>query len=308
MMGSAAKKHGIGAIVLASVLWGTTGTAASFTQNVSPLATGAFATGVGGLFLLFYSYRTLLSDSPLLLANSRLLLLGGAAVVVYPLAFYTAMNWSGVAIGTVVSIASAPFFTVLLECLISKKRVSVNWVVSFVLGVLGICCLIIGKPDQASGVLKDTLYVWGLLLGLLAGLTYAIYSWVAKALIDKGVQSQSSVASMFGLASLVLIPSLYFTGENLFLNSTHVSIAFYMAIFPMFLGYLLFGIGLRTIEASQATLITLLEPAVATLFAVWIVGERLTLLGWGGMIAIVFCLILQLMPSKSAIETIKLTG
>ncbi len=289
---------GVGAVVLASVLWGTTGTAASFTQGVSPFAIGAFATGVGGLLLMLYSRRSLISNRTVLLENPVLLLVGSAAVAVYPLAFYAAMNWSGVAIGTVISIASAPFFTMLLECLISKKRASLSWMVSFVLGALGIGFLIMGNPHNGTAALDEGLYSLGLVLGMLAGLTYAIYSWVAKALIDKGAQSQSSMASMFGLASLVLIPSLLLTGDNLFLNAEHVGIAFYMAIFPMFVGYLLFGYGLRTIEASKATLITLLEPAVATLFAIWIIGEKLTALGWVGMLSIIVCLVLQLFPSK----------
>ena len=36
-------------VVAASVLWGTTGTAATFAPGVSPLAIGAVAMGAGGL-------------------------------------------------------------------------------------------------------------------------------------------------------------------------------------------------------------------------------------------------------------------
>ncbi|WP_288776846.1 hypothetical protein [uncultured Psychrobacter sp.] len=39
-------------MVIASILWGTTGTVAAFTPDVSPLATGAFAMGVGGILLV----------------------------------------------------------------------------------------------------------------------------------------------------------------------------------------------------------------------------------------------------------------
>ena len=51
----------------------------------------------------------------------------------------------------------------------------------------------------------------------------------------------------------------------------------------MFLAYVLFGLGLRTIRSSTATTITLLEPIVATVLAVLVVGERFGPFGWVGI-------------------------
>jgi DME family drug/metabolite transporter len=69
-------------------------------------------------------------------------------------------------------------------------------------------------------------------------------------------------------------------------------VASYMALVPMFLGYLLFGIGLARVSASTATTITIAEPAVATLLAIVVVGERLTGLGWAGLAVIALVLVL----------------
>ena len=52
------------------------------------------------------------------------------------------------------------------------------------------------------------------------------------------------------------------------------------------MAYLLFGIGMRTMNSSTATTITLLEPFVATLLAVIVVGERLAPTGWAGLVLI----------------------
>ncbi|MDU0353684.1 hypothetical protein RS130_06860 [Paraglaciecola aquimarina] len=84
---------------------------ATFTTQVSPLATGTFAMGVGGILLLLSAYKSLFKDIKKLRNRPLLLLTGGLSIAVYPLAFYTSMHWSGVAIGTVISIASAPFFS-----------------------------------------------------------------------------------------------------------------------------------------------------------------------------------------------------
>ena len=75
-------------------------------------------------------------------------------------------------------------------------------------------------------------------------------------------------------------------------SSQAFAVAGYMALVPMFLGYLLFGIGLARVPASTATTITIAEPAVATLLAVLVIGERLTPLGWAGLAVIGLVLVL----------------
>ena len=112
------------------------------------------------------------------------------------------------------------------------------------------------------------------------------------------------MSSMFGLAALLLLPSLLFTGENLFVSTGNTLLVIYMAIVPMFLGYVLFAYGLNYVEASQATLITLLEPAVATLMAVLIVGERFSAIAWLGIGLITLCLLLQISKKKATPETL----
>lgn len=294
-----ANVSGVFTVVLASVFWGTTGTAASFAPDISPLAIGASAMGGGGLLLMFNARRKLTGDVATLLQQYKLLLCGGAAVAIYPLAFYTSMRFSGVAIGTLISIASAPFFTVLLERLISKKRISLRWIVSFIVGAIGIVLLTLGKEQSVHSDVSSMLHLLGIALGLIAALTYATYSWAARGMIEQGVNSQSAMASMFGLAATLLLPSLYITGDNLFADAKHTAVVIYMATIPMFLGYLLFGYALKHLEASTATLITLLEPAIATLFAVALVGERFAVIGWYGFAFILVCLVLQVLPVQA---------
>lgn len=133
---------GAAAILLACILWGTTGTAASFTQAVSPLATGAFSMGVGGLLQALIASKIIAYQRRQLWQFRSALLCSALALAVYPLAFYTSMQLAGVAVGTVVSIASAPFFTVLIERLFGKGLgVCRRWWQSFATGALGIALL-----------------------------------------------------------------------------------------------------------------------------------------------------------------------
>lgn len=289
------------AILFASILWGTTGTAASFAPDLSPLAIGAFSMGVGGLMQAGLAYRKILFAFDKLLQNKRLLAVSALALAVYPLAFYSSMKLSGVAIGTVVSIATAPFFSALLECLISKNNnINKRWLTSFAIGVVGIGLLVFSE-SSATNESGDDLKLLGIALGLLAGLCYAIYSWATKALIDKDIESQAAMGSIFGLGAMLLLPTLWFTGENLFSSQINVLVISYLTLIPQCLGYIAFSFGLRHVTASSANLLTLFEPVVAAVLAVCVVGELIPFIGWLGMFLIVLCLLIQSKPSKGTL-------
>ncbi|MEZ8237068.1 DMT family transporter [Vibrio splendidus] len=289
------------AILFASILWGTTGTVASFAPDLSPLAIGAFSMGVGGLMQAGLAYRKILFAFDKLLQNKKLLGVSAVALAVYPLAFYSSMKLSGVAIGTVVSIATAPFFSALLECLISKKNnINKRWLTSFAIGVVGIGLLVFSESSTTNES-GDDLKLLGIALGLLAGLCYAIYSWATKALIDKGIKSQAAMGSIFGLGAMLLLPTLWFTGENLFSSQINVLVISYLTLIPQCLGYVAFSFGLRHVTASSANLLTLFEPVVAAVLAVCVVGELIPFIGWLGMFLIVLCLLIQSKPSKGTL-------
>ncbi|EAQ54620.1 DMT family transporter [Vibrio sp. MED222] len=289
------------AILFASILWGTTGTAASFAPDLSPLAIGAFSMGVGGLMQAGLAYRKILFAFDKLLQNKKLLAVSALALAVYPLAFYSSMKLSGVAIGTVVSIATAPFFSALLECLISKKNnINLRWLTSFAIGVVGIGLLVFSEASSANESGED-LKLLGIGLGLVAGLCYAIYSWATKALIDKGIKSQAAMGSIFGLGAMLLLPTLWFTGDNLFSSEINVLVISYLTLIPQCLGYIAFSFGLRHVTASSANLLTLFEPVVAAVLAVCVVGELIPFTGWLGMSLIVLCLFIQSKPSKGTL-------
>ena len=284
---------GVLAVVATSFLWGTTGIMDSFTSNVSSLAVGAFAMGVGGALLVLVNFSSLSEDFRLILKQKYLFALGAISVAVYPLAFYSSMRMSGVAIGTIVSLATAPIFATLIERLFSQKKISKQWGVSFALGAIGIILLIAGKENTLGSTATDYQNTIGVLLGCIAGLNYACYSWVGLALIDKGVNSRSALSGLFGGAAILLLPSLWFTGENLFSSTNNGFISLYMAIIPVFLGYSLFSYALKFIDTSRATLITLVEPLIATILAVILLGESFLLIGWLGGLLVLICLVMQ---------------
>ncbi|GAA5630830.1 hypothetical protein Acal02_01445 [Acinetobacter calcoaceticus] len=284
--------YGFIAVLVASILWGTTGTAASYAPNLSPLAIGAIAMGGGGLLQALLAHKNIRSHLPQIRSYYPLLLIGMVSVAIYPLAFYSSMRMAGITIGTVVSIGSAPLFTALLEKFFDKKALSSQWFISFIFGVAGVLLLTIGESHSqgtSQNIATDQKTI-GIILGLIAALTYSLYSWAAKKMIDRGVDSKASMGLIFGFGALILLPTLFFTGTNLFDEPVNLYVVGYMMLIPMFLGYLLFGYALKTISASTATTLTLFEPLVAALFAVLLVGEQFAPIGWVGMALIFVCL------------------
>ncbi len=281
---------GIIALLVASMLWGTTGTAASFLPaTISSLAVGASTMGVGGLLLFVTAPR--LSWSVLRQRTARpWVFLGAVGVVVYPVAFYSAMNLAGVAVGNVVALGSAPVFAAILERVVERRPLSRRWMISTVLAVVGILALAFGRESTGSETPMRTLA--GVLLGLLAGVAYAVYTFASSRAIRSGESSRGVMGAMFGAGAVILLPVLAFTGGALLQSWSSVAIAGYLVVGPMLMAYILFGVGLRTVRSSAATTITLFEPVVATILAVAVVGERLAVPGWIGLALIFVGLVL----------------
>lgn len=279
-------------VLAASVLWGTTGTAATFAPGVSPIAIGSAAMGVGGIMQALIAAHLISSSHSILAEQWKLLMAGSIAIGIYPLAFYSSMNLAGVAVGTVVSIGFAPIVSALLERIIDGKKLAVKWKAGAAIGVAGATLLSLAKsgmphPAAASFMLSD---ITGVFLGLVAAFAYAFYSYAAHRLMQRGIASRAAMGALFGMGGILLIPVLICTGGPFLESRSNITVGIYMAAVPMFIGYRFFGYGLSRIPASTATTLSLFEPAVAALLAVVIVGEQLTPMAWTGIGLIAGCL------------------
>ncbi|WP_336857434.1 DMT family transporter [Sinomonas albida] len=290
--------HSLGmvCVLLASILWGTTGTASALAGSVSPLAMGAASMGVGGLLLAATSAPQIASSSRLLAASWPLVIVGGAAVALYSVAFYTSMRLAGVAIGTAVSIGGAPVASAVLERFLDGRRLTPQWAAGATLGVVGAVLLSFARGGDGGG--ESTQTAAGVLLGVLAASTYAGYSWTSHRLMRLGVPSRASVGATFAVAAVVLLAVLVGVGRPFLDSWTNLAVGAYLAAVPMFVGYLLFGWGLSRVASSTATTVSLAEPVVAAVLAVVVVGERLPWFGWAGMDLIVACLVALALPVR----------
>ena len=202
--------------------------------------------------------------------------------------------------GTVVSIGSAPLASAVIERVVDKRPFTRRWVGGAVLGVVGaalLCVADAGKADSAVAAAPGWSTPAGISLGLLAGLTYALYSWAAHRVINTGVPSRAAMGAIFGIGGLLLMPVLAATGAPIVTSWQNLAVGAYMALVPMFAGYVLFGWGLARVRASTATTLSLSETVVAAVLAVLVVGERLPALGWLGAAMIAASLFVLTLPA-----------
>ncbi|QIJ63784.1 EamA family transporter [Streptomyces sp. JB150] len=271
-------------ILISAVLWGTTGTAGSLAPAGAPAAAiGCAGLTLGGLLLYVTSRAARALPAACTRRERWLLLLGALAVAGYPLTFYPATARTGVAVATVIALGSAPVFVGLLSWALGRSRPTTRWTCATAAAVLGCALLVLGPGFSGSGTPVDPT---GVLLAACAGLSYALYSLIGGRLIADGHSSDAVMGVLFGAAGVLVLPVVAGTDTRWLTETRGAAVALYLALFTVCLAYRLFGRGLRATPASVATTLTLAEPAVAAVLGVTVLGERLPVLSWGGLVVL----------------------
>lgn len=271
-------------VIAAAVLWGTTGTAAFFLgPDVSPLAIGAATMGIGGVILAAVGGRHSLS----VLADTGArtwLLLGIVGVIVYPLTFYWGMSLAGIALGNVIALGLGPITVAALEWLCDRSRPAAVWWWSSGLALAGIAIMSTAKVELGDG--RPGNVSVGVALAVVAGLAYGLYTYSFGRLIDRGHSSPGVIGAVFGGGAPVLLIVLGFTGAGLVATALQGGLIAYLVLGPMVLAYIAFSAALKKMRSSSVASVALVEPVVAALLAVLVVGERLGPLAILGGVAV----------------------
>lgn len=261
-------------ILLAAFLWGTTGTAQTFApETAHPIAIGAARLSVGGISLLV----TVLLLGKWNMKNWPIkeTLVASISMAIFQPLFFSAVTITGVAIGTVITIGSAPILSGVLEWIFFKKSPSKIWRYSTGLSIIG--CLLLSLNKGAVHV--DP---YGILMALGAGLAFAFYALVSRKLIENH-SSLSVVAVVFTLSAIFLSPFLFIYDMSWMMEFSGVAVTLHLGIVTTGIAYLLFAKGLATVPSSTAVTLSLGEPLTAAIFGVFILKEKLDFTAWIGI-------------------------
>ena len=267
-----------GSLIFAGVCFGTTGTAQALgPDGSSPLVVGAARLLVGAAFL-WVIHRLLGAQ------GSRIgwldLLIGGVGVALYQISFFSAVRSTGVAVGTLTAIGSAPALTGIMGYLINREVPSLRWLKATLITTLGIVCL-----TGAKGFTHFNLI--GVLEALGAGASYSLFAVASKRGMNSGASFTEAMYKIFGLGALLLLP-IFFIGKNHFLaTGSGILMALWLGLVPTAIAYTSYAYGLNRIKVATASTLILAEPATATLLAALVLGESLNGYSWLGVTIVV---------------------
>jgi DME family drug/metabolite transporter len=250
-------------VLLAALCFGTTGTAQALgPAGLAPAGVGAARILVGGALLTAFA-RGLprLPKAPLLAA--------AAGVAAYQLCFFAAVADTGVAVGTIVALGSAPAIAGGLEWAVERRKPSRAWAAATALACAGVSLLALAGTDAAISAP-------GVALALGAGASYAAYTLSAKRMLSAGHRPEHVMAGAFGLGALALVPVLATTGAGWLLHPGGLALALFLGIVPTAVAYVLFARGLERLSAAETATLTLAEPLTAALLGLLVLSERLS--------------------------------
>lgn len=260
---------GVWLILMAAVLWGTTGTSQALAPaGASPMTIGALRLAAGGLTLLAVALvRGGLRGGgrwPLVAT-----LCAGGFVAAYQLTFFAAVKATGVAVGTMVAIGSSPMLAGVLAFFFRGERPGRRWAAATVLAIAGCTLLVMAG---GGGISVNPL---GVLLALGAGASYAAYTLAIKTLLN-GRSPDAVMAVVFCLGALILSPLLLGADVSWLAEPRGALVIVHLGVIATAVAYLLFARGLETVPVASAVTLTLAEPLTAAILGVVVVGERLT--------------------------------
>ncbi|MGU3437814.1 EamA family transporter [Actinomycetes bacterium M1A6_2h] len=272
------------ALVLAGVLWGTGGIIGSLladASGASSVAIAAFRLSLGGTVLVAVE---LARRSRTTHALNRILLTGIVAAV-FQGCYFAAVASGDVASATLVTIGSAPVLVTVVDAIRVRAFPPAVVLLRLTLGVGGLAMLVGGTP---SGVVS-------MLFALTSGAAFAAFTMLGRRPLPPGVGQSAVTAWGFVVGgALLFIVAAVGPGAALELSGESVSLLVLFALVPTALAYTLFFRGLRGATAATATLVALLEPLTATVLAVLILNEPLTVTMVFGAVLLLLSIVLLL--------------
>jgi DME family drug/metabolite transporter len=272
-------------LVFASICWGITGVVSKFAfqKKIDPQEVAFYRCLIAGFLFLFQSLidksffhmvRTISKKDGLSIFCFSLF---GVAGISY---FYmNAVLGIGAGVAAVF-LYTAPIWVFLFSLLFWKEKSSFFKIFALAISFLGVVLLSFPFKSNFSFLNLSIKY---LLFALLSGFSFSLFYIFGKIYFVK-FKAQAFYAISFLLASLFLLPLVKF-------HSINVEVLFVFlsnGVFSTWLGYYLYSKGLEKINATQASVITTLEPVIAVVLGVFFWNELLSFINIVGAFLVIF--------------------
>lgn len=261
-------------VAVAAVAWGSGGIVAAQlyrTSGLGPIATSFWRIAIGAVLLAaWYGWRR--PASVALRPGSRrrrwtIHLVTGVGLAVYQTAYYAAVAYAGAAVATVLTLGSAPILIALGSRWVIGERLGRAGGAAVLVAPVGLVLVVGGATGATTG---------GLIAALLSAIGYAVVTVLHRGL--GGVDPARTTMVGFVIASACLAPLASWEGLWPAATADWTTGAWlgYLGVVSAAIAYSLFFASLGAVRAATVAVVTLLEPLTATVLAVVLLGERLT--------------------------------
>ncbi|MFI6275662.1 DMT family transporter [Streptomyces sp. NPDC050988] len=265
-------------LTVAGAAWGTAGAVASLVYRASDMGPVAlsFWRCAGGLALLLAvrSLRRRPRPAARPLLRTRLLRTGatGVGLAVFQTAYFAAVEATGLAVATVVTLGAGPVLIALGARLTMGERLGRAGYAAVAGALAGLAVLVLGGGDASVRPA-------GVALAVVSAVGYSVMTlltrWWGR---DGGTDVSSNTVGAFAVTALCLLP--FGIAEGLVPHTAEpgrvVALLAFIAAVPTALAYALYFAGAAVVRSATVSVIMLLEPVSAAVLAVALLGERLT--------------------------------
>ncbi|MFN3692206.1 MAG: DMT family transporter [Fervidobacterium sp.] len=245
--------------------------------NVDPFFLTAFRFLLGGLLLTFF-----LRDTIEVRDFIHIILIGLLNSVVSMTSLQLSVKYSNASTAATL-VASNPIFVSLFAWLILKERYNLKKYIGILLGFFGLVVFSLGKLESDSWL--------GIFFGVFAALTFGLYTVLMRKYMKK--YDALRVTAYSSLTSGLIYLGLLYSSNSLKIPNIDAKdwlIIIFLGFVVTGIAYLTFFKAMEVVGTAQASRIFFLKPVVATLLALLILGEHITMIKIVGVIIILISL------------------
>ena len=282
--------------------------------TTSEVTTAQFVLGLIGLLILNI-FQTKTSKKTISKPTSKevkMLMLAGTSLGCTSLFYYICVQYINVSIAIVLLMQSV-WFSVVVESIISKKFPHIKKVIATII-------VLIGTFLATNLINLEVKLDWrGLFWGLLAAASFTATMFTSNTLATHLPVLRKSFVMLCGGAIVVFLflffaqigPLHFYILKSVYLNFTenteHIkpfdfsifyTYGFILALFGTIIPPVLFNLGFPKTGLGLGSIISSLELPVSVTMAFMLLGEKVILVQWIGIVLILFAIVLMNLPSR----------
>ncbi len=223
------------------------------------------------LIILPFGWQYLRAEWRVVLRSWRItILLSFLGIALFNTLLYTALRYTTAVNGTLLQ-SAMPVFVVAYSFLFFRDGMTPRQISGMLLSLVGAVVIVAQGSLQ---LLTSLTFNIGDLLVVIAIVTYAAYTALLR--LRPPVHALTFLVVTFALGALMLLP-LYLwessTGFTVPFTPTTLGAIAYVALFPSIVSYLFYNYGVAQVGANRAGVFIHLNPAIASILAVVVLGE-----------------------------------